>query len=125
MVEGRAALVEIALGRHSARHPPQAHLAALGPLAAESLGQRDSLGVRLGQALSALTLAVRQALPLPSSRKLGNEASLLELRDGPQNLADEDGSRGVSSRKNFGADAAMRLIPFALSMSCPASWTIR
>ena len=44
--------------RHLGRDGSQAHLTALGPLAAESLSQRYRLGVHLCEALSALALAV-------------------------------------------------------------------
>ena len=77
------------------------------------------------QALPALALPGRHALPLPGSRQLSDEAGLLELRDGPQDLPDEDRGRGVLEEERRRADAAMRLMPFAFSMSCPASCTMR
>jgi len=46
-------------------------------------------------ALPALTLPGSHALSLPSGCQLGDEAGLLELRDGPQNLTDKNRSRGV------------------------------
>jgi len=84
VVERNASLVEEALLSHLGRHGPQAHLAALGPLARQTLRQGNSIRARLGEALAALALAGRLTLPLPSGRQLGNGRRLLELRDGPE-----------------------------------------
>ena len=46
-------------------------------------------------ALPALALPGRNALPLPSSRQLSDKSGLLELRDGPQDLKDQNSSRCV------------------------------
>jgi hypothetical protein len=53
-------------------------------------------------AFAALTFAVRDALALPSGCKLGDEPSLLELRDGPQDLANQNGGRGVLKEERRG-----------------------
>ena len=62
---------------------------------------------------SHLPLATR--LRFRAAPSLATVFSLLELRDSPQHLAHQNGSRGVLE-EDVGADAAMRVIPFAFSM---------
>src|SRR5262249_52395996 len=48
---------------------------------------------------AAFTFAVPSRLAIPGGLKLGDQARLLELRDGTQHLAHEDGSRRVLKEK--------------------------
>jgi hypothetical protein len=93
VVEGHAALVQEALLSHLGGYGAQAHLAALGSLAAQRPGKGTASGLVSDRLL--LAFAGSHTLSLASSRQLGDEAGLLELSNGPQDLADEDGSRGV------------------------------
>jgi hypothetical protein len=94
VVERLPALIQEALLGQFGRYCSQAQSAALGPLARQTLRQGNSIRVRLGEALAALALPGSRALALPRSRELGDEAGLLELRDGSQNLPDENRCRG-------------------------------
>jgi hypothetical protein len=73
---------------------------------------------------AAFAFAVANPLAIPSRLQLGDQARLLELGDGAEHLADQNGSWRVFSEKS-GAEAGMRSIPNPFSMSWPASWTAK
>ena len=72
-----------------------AETTAFGLPARQPLRQGDQIRARFGEALAALALAGRKPLPLPRCRELCHEGRLLELRDGTEDLAHQDGSRRI------------------------------
>jgi len=81
-IEGLAALVDVARRRQLGRNLPQAPLPALRPLAPQTARQGNGIGLQLGEALAAFTLAGGLPLALPRRRQLGDGSRFLELSDG-------------------------------------------
>src|SRR5277367_3282784 len=124
-VERPSALVQEATSRQFRRYCPEAQLPAFRLLSCQRLRQFDDVGPCLGMALAPLNFhAGRDALPLPRCRELRDSVAFSNCATAPSTWRTRT-AVGVSSTKNVGADAAMSVIPFALSMSWPASCTMR
>ena len=84
------------LGRDRAKRSP---LACLGIAPAQALHQGDQLRLHLQVRPAALAFAIPSPLAIPSGLQLGDQARLLELGDGAEHLADQNGGRRVLSEK--------------------------
>ena len=85
-----------------------------GLLRASNFARSYGLGASLGEALAALALSVRYTLPLAGRRQLRDGSRFLSnCATAPRTWRTRT-AVGVSSTKNVGADAAMRLTSLAL-----------
>jgi len=92
----------------------------LGFLRANRFASARASGLTSARLFLPSHLPVARRFRYPRRRQLGHDSRFLELRDGPSTCRIRT-AVGASSMKNDGALAAIRVIPFALSMSWPAS----
>ena len=70
-------------------------MAAIDGIPSQLLGQRDRFRLRLGDTMPAAALARLALLALAGLAQLGDKGLLFELGDGAQDLANENGRRGL------------------------------